>query len=298
MPTLAIADRRPTFRAFLLLLNVAVLGFLSLRVSALPTFPPIVSSTYTLKAGGKDAQAVTSCTFCHAQSGPPKLNPYGKSVREALKQAGTKMLTAAILHALDNQDSDGDGATNAAEIAADTLPGDPASKPAGAPAPPVAVTSTPSGTAPAEAEPGLFDLRTLLFPKHAQHRVLVHFPIALLVMSLLFDLLAYRTKNEGMAIAARYNLAFAGITAPLALVSGILAWRIAYAGAALTGNLLYHLVLACVTTALVWLLWRLRGRETGVLSAEKARVYAFLGLIAFVLIALTGHIGGALVSGS
>lgn len=51
-----------------------------------------------------------------------------------------------------------------------------------------------------------FDPKTVFLAKHAQHVVLIHFPIALLVAAVAFDLIARRTKRSGMAETAYYNL--------------------------------------------------------------------------------------------
>jgi hypothetical protein len=41
-----------------------------------------------------------------------------------------------------------------------------------------------------------FDLKTVLFAKHAQHVVLIHFPIALFIIGVLFDFLAQCKKQR------------------------------------------------------------------------------------------------------
>jgi uncharacterized membrane protein len=51
-----------------------------------------------------------------------------------------------------------------------------------------------------------FDLKTVLLAKHAQHVVLIHFPIALFITAVAFDLIAQWTKRRGVADAAYYNL--------------------------------------------------------------------------------------------
>jgi Zn-dependent protease with chaperone function len=59
-----------------------------------------------------------------------KLNPFGADLRAAMTSAKTKKITPALMKLIGAKDSDKDKATNAAEIKADTLPGDPKSKPA------------------------------------------------------------------------------------------------------------------------------------------------------------------------
>ena len=51
-----------------------------------------------------------------------------------------------------------------------------------------------------------FDLKTVLLAKHAQHVVLIHFPIALFITAVAFDLIAQWTKRRAIADAAYYNL--------------------------------------------------------------------------------------------
>ncbi len=51
-----------------------------------------------------------------------------------------------------------------------------------------------------------FDFKTALLAKHAQHVVLIHFPIALFMVSFAFDLLALWRRDRNLATAAYYNL--------------------------------------------------------------------------------------------
>ena len=89
-----------------------------------------------------------------------------------------------------------------------------------------------------------FDLKTVLLAKHAQHVVLIHFPIALFIAAVGFDLIAQWTKRRGLADAAYYNLLVAAISTLPVLVTGLLAWQFQLEGQKLKGILLLHLVLA------------------------------------------------------
>lgn len=51
-----------------------------------------------------------------------------------------------------------------------------------------------------------FDLKTVFLAKHAQHVVLIHFPIALFIAAVAFDLIAQWTERQGLADTAYYNL--------------------------------------------------------------------------------------------
>ena len=276
---------------------LVVLGLVSLvlRANALPTFPPVVTDAYHPKTGGNVASHAQSCQLCH--TAPPKLNVYGADVKNALQAAHTKTLTPAILHSLDTKDSDGDGFDNATEFVADTLPGDTASKPAGTPPPKATMAAgAASGNASANAE-NPFDLHTLLLPKHAQHPVIVHFPIALFVISLFFDLIAFRRKDRALAAAGYLNLTVAAATSPVAIITGLLAWQFAYGGISLASfkdTLAQHLVLGVVSTVLIWVLWGMRFSKRREGIGEVKQTYIILGLIALMIISIAGHLGGYL----
>src|SRR6476659_9149580 len=110
-----------------------------------------------------------------------------------------------------------------------------------------------------------FDLKTLLLAKHAQHVVLIHFPIALFISAVAFDLIAHYTKRSSLADAAYFNQFAAAISTVPVLATVILAWQFQLQGQKLKGVLLLHLVFACISTVMIWLTWwihfraRLRG---------------------------------------
>jgi len=138
-----------------------------------------------------------------------------------------------------------------------------------------------------------FDLKTVLLAKHAQHVVLIHFPIALFLTAVAFDIMAQSTKRAGLADGAYYNLLVAAISTLPVLATGLLAWQFQLEGQKLKGMLLLHLVLACISSAVIWLAWwvhfRAR-RRTGVFPSYRL-VLEFLGV---GLVAVTAHLGGFL----
>lgn len=138
-----------------------------------------------------------------------------------------------------------------------------------------------------------FDVKTALLAKHAQHVVLIHFPIGLFITAVVFDFIALATKRKGMAEAAYYNMLAAAISTVPVVVTGILAWQFQLEGQKLKGILLLHLVLACVSTALIWLVWwvHFRARRRGI---SRPAYCLALEVVAVVAIALTGHLGGFL----
>ena len=139
-----------------------------------------------------------------------------------------------------------------------------------------------------------FDLRSALLAKHAQHVVLIHFPIALFVAGVAFDLLAVWRHSRGLATAVYYNVTAAAISAVPAALTGVLAWQWQLEGKRLNGMLLFHLVLGLLSAGLIWLVWwlhfRARRKPERGLSPYRLPVELLTG----VLVALVGHIGGFL----
>jgi uncharacterized membrane protein len=139
-----------------------------------------------------------------------------------------------------------------------------------------------------------FDIETLLFAKHAQHVVLIHFPIALFMIGVFFDFLAQRTRQALFATVAYYNLAGAAVTAIPTLITGVIAWQWALEGQRLKGILLMHMVMACVSSLLIWVAWfihlRTQRRPDRLLPAYRLPIEA--GAVAIV--AFTGYLGGFL----
>jgi uncharacterized membrane protein len=138
-----------------------------------------------------------------------------------------------------------------------------------------------------------FDLKTVLLAKHAQHVVLIHFPIALFIAAVTFDLTAQWAKRRGLADTAYYNLLGAAISTLPVLATGILAWQFQLEGQKLKGILLLHLVLACVSSVMIWVIWginfRARRRAEALPSYRVAIEFLAVGIVA-----LTGHLGGFL----
>jgi uncharacterized membrane protein len=138
-----------------------------------------------------------------------------------------------------------------------------------------------------------FDLKSALLAKHAQHVVLIHFPIALFITAVAFDFMAQWTKRRGLADAAYYNLFVAAISTLPVLATGLLAWQFQLEGQKLKGILLLHLVLACASSVMIWLVWwtHFRARRRAEALPSYRLVLEFMGA---GLVALTGHLGGFL----
>ena len=139
-----------------------------------------------------------------------------------------------------------------------------------------------------------FDLKSAVLAKHAQHVVLIHFPIALYLTSVMFDFIAQWTKNRTIAAVAYYNLLIAAISCVPVIGTGLIAWRWQLEGQRLKGILLDHLVLAVVSSALIWLVWLLQFRYRRQ-SGRQLPLYRLpLEVLAAALVALTAHLGGFL----
>jgi len=138
-----------------------------------------------------------------------------------------------------------------------------------------------------------FDLKAALLAGHAQHPVIIHFPIALFIASAVFELLAVWRKQPVFAAVAYYNLVGAALTVPLAIATGLGAWRWQLEGAALKGNLRLHMICALTSASLIFLLWWMRSRLRAK-GMSPGYAYFAMALLALAIITLTGHLGGML----
>jgi len=139
-----------------------------------------------------------------------------------------------------------------------------------------------------------FDIRAVVLAKHAQHVVLIHFPLALFVAAVAFDCLAQWTRNQALAAAAYFNLLLAAASTVPSIATGLAAWQWALEGEPLRGILLLHLVLGCSSGVVIWLVswihWRARRRPAARLPNYRLPVE----MVGVLLVALTGHLGGFL----
>ena len=139
-----------------------------------------------------------------------------------------------------------------------------------------------------------FDIKQTLLARHAQHVVLIHFPIALFMAGVAFDFMAQWTKRPTFAAAAYYNLAVAAIFTVPVIATGLLAWQLQLEGQKLKGILLQHLVLGITSGVLICLVWFLhRGARRADLPATPTHLLA-MEAVAVVVVASTAHLGGFL----
>ncbi len=139
-----------------------------------------------------------------------------------------------------------------------------------------------------------FDIKTVIFAKDAQHVVLIHFPIGLFIAGVTFDFLAQWTKRRQLAAAAYCNLFAAALTTLPVLITGILAWQWQLEGQRLKGILLLHLLMGCVSSVLIWIVWlvhvRAKRKQEEALPGYRLPIEA----VAVAIVAVTGHLGGFL----
>jgi uncharacterized membrane protein len=139
-----------------------------------------------------------------------------------------------------------------------------------------------------------FDIKTALLAKHAQHVVLIHFPIALFSAAVAFDFISQWTKSRTLAAAAYFNLLPSAVSAVPVVATGLAAWQWALEGQKVKGILLMHLVLGCTSSVLIWFVFwiHLRLRRHPDESLPKYRLP--IEALAVFVVALTGHLGGFL----
>jgi len=139
-----------------------------------------------------------------------------------------------------------------------------------------------------------FDIRTVLLAKHAQHVVLIHFPIALFTAAVALDYLGHWTKSRTLAAAAYFNLLLAAVSTVPVVATGLAAWQWALERQKLKGILLMHLVLGCISSVLIWIVFwihfRVHRHPEESLPKYRLPIEAF----AVFVVGLTGHLGGFL----
>src|SRR5258708_2101498 len=139
-----------------------------------------------------------------------------------------------------------------------------------------------------------FDPRTIFLARHAQHVVLIHFPIALYVSGVVLDLLSRGRSIPKFATAAYINLTAAALTAIPAAATGVLAWQLALDGRKLKGLLLLHLVGGLASTVLILTSWWVQRRLRKTNSEPLPSYRLAIELLGILVVGLTAHLGGFL----
>ena len=139
-----------------------------------------------------------------------------------------------------------------------------------------------------------FDIKTVLFAKHAQHVVLIHFPIALFIIGVLFDFIGQWKKQAALFSVAYYNFLIAAIATVPTVATGLIAWQWALEGQRLKGILLLHLISASVSTLLIWAVWFIHKRAQRKEESALPGYRLLVEIAAVAIVTLTGHLGGFL----
>lgn len=139
-----------------------------------------------------------------------------------------------------------------------------------------------------------FDLKAALLAKHAQHVVLIHFPIALFIAGATFDFLTHCTKKRLLAAAAYCNFLAAALTTVPVLATGLLAWQWQLEGQRLKGTLLLHLAFGLSSSVVMCAVWLIHHRAQRKQGATLPLYRLPIEALGIVLVALAGHLGGFL----
>jgi uncharacterized membrane protein len=139
-----------------------------------------------------------------------------------------------------------------------------------------------------------FDPKAALLAKHAQHVVLIHFPIALFLTGVVFDLVARWTKKITLATTAYINILAATVCVVPTIATGIVAWQWQLEGQKLKGLLLLHLALGCASGLLICLVAWIRSRRRRASGSAFPGYCLPLELLTAMVVALTAHIGSFL----
>jgi uncharacterized membrane protein len=139
-----------------------------------------------------------------------------------------------------------------------------------------------------------FDLRTALFARHAQHVVLIHFPIALCLSAVAFDLLGRWTHRSEFSTVAYWNFTLAAIGTLPAIATGLLAWQFQLDGQRIKGVLLYPMLAATASTMLILTIWFSRYRSRQRNESSPPSWLLALEMAGVMSITITGHLGGFL----
>jgi uncharacterized membrane protein len=139
-----------------------------------------------------------------------------------------------------------------------------------------------------------FDPKTALLAKHAQHVVLIHFPIALYLAGTFFDVCQRIFRRPGFGEAARLNFWGAAVMSLPAAATGLLAWHFALDGQPLKGMLKLHLSLAVLAVIGIWTTIFVRLRAGSAKTQPAPWSFAILESGVCLIIGLAAHVGGFL----
>jgi uncharacterized membrane protein len=130
---------------------------------------------------------------------------------------------------------------------------------------------------------------------HPLHPIIVHFPIALLITAIFFEVLELVFKREVIREAATWLLGLGFLGGLAATASGILAEEAAEDMGVPESAIETHELLAFATLGVFAVLIAIRWLQHKRRVPQMPRVFLAIGLVGVVLIGLTGYFGGDLV---
>jgi len=130
---------------------------------------------------------------------------------------------------------------------------------------------------------------------HPIHPMVVHFPIALLMTSVVFDLLAIRWRRSSLEDASLYTLIGGVIGAMLAVATGAVAEELVEETGVPEGALEIHEALGYVVLWIFVGLCAIRFAMRRQWIRERPALSVTFGLVGVVVLAAPGYSGGTLV---
>jgi uncharacterized membrane protein len=130
------------------------------------------------------------------------------------------------------------------------------------------------------------------FLGHPIHPILVVFPLGLLIMALIFDVIYFATDNDAFATVAYWDIAAGVVGGLLAAVFGLIDWLNIPGGTRAKSVGMWHGIGNVVVVGLFALSWWLRYGDATHSPSTTAFILALAGI---GVGAVTGWLGGELV---
>jgi uncharacterized membrane protein len=127
------------------------------------------------------------------------------------------------------------------------------------------------------------------------HPLIVHFPIALLMASVFFDVVAYWRKREVFEKVAKWNLAVGVLLGIAAVISGLLAAESVPQFPVIHEAVERHEALAFVTLGVFAILFLWRFLRNGNFFERWRPFYLALAIIGIFILGAAAYYGGELV---
>jgi uncharacterized membrane protein len=127
------------------------------------------------------------------------------------------------------------------------------------------------------------------------HPAMVHFPIALITIALLYELLNFIVRKKEFEIVSKWVLLFGAIGAVFAVISGLLAETSAEHTEAAHQIIEMHKLIGILVTitAIILSAWRIFVKET--LFYKYRIIYVVLFILVFIFMGIGASLGGKLV---